>query len=85
MEYRRFLAFNVAGGVGWVCSMVLLGFILTPVLNPLLRPLLGDGFKVEKYIEVVIILVVFVSIAPGLYVWAKHKLFKRKSPTTTIV
>src|SRR5439155_12192204 len=28
MNYRRFMAYNVAGGVGWVCSMVLLGVAL---------------------------------------------------------
>ena len=26
MEYRRFLFFNVFGGIGWVCSMVLIGY-----------------------------------------------------------
>jgi membrane-associated protein len=83
MNYRRFMLYNLAGGVGWVCSMILVGLILTPILNPALRPLLGDEFKVEKHIEKVIILVVLVSIAPGVLAWAKHKLVKRKPVTTT--
>jgi len=83
MNYRRFMAYNLAGGVGWVGSMVLLGFVLTPLLNPALRPLLGDGFKVERHIEKVIVLVVLVSVAPAVLAWAKHKLFKRKSITSS--
>lgn len=82
MEYRRFVLFNIGGGIGWVCSMVLLGYILTPVLNPALRPLLGDEFKVEKHIEKVIIVVVLLSIAPGIVAWARHKLFKRANSST---
>ena len=84
MEYRRFVLFNIAGGIGWVCSMIMLGFILTPVLNPLLQPLLGAQFRVEKYIEVVIIVVVLVSISPGVFAWARHKLIKRKSTTNLV-
>ena len=84
MEYRRFVLFNIAGGIGWVCSMIMLGFILTPVLNPLLQPLLGAQFRVEKYIEVVIIVVVLVSISPGVFAWARHRLLKRKSTTNLV-
>jgi len=84
MKYRRFVLFNIAGGIGWVCSMIMLGFILTPVLNPLLQPLLGAQFRVEKYIEVVIIVVVLVSISPGVFAWARHKLVKRKSTTNLV-
>ena len=28
MEYRRFLSFNVFGGIGWVLSMTMLGYLL---------------------------------------------------------
>ena len=46
--------------------------------------LLGEQFKVEKYIEVVIIVVVLVSISPGIYAWTRHRLLKRKSTTTNL-
>lgn len=78
MEYRRFLLFNVCGGVGWVGSMVLIGYGLTPVLDPLLKPLFGDGVKVQDHIEKVIIIVVFLSISPGIAAWLHAKL--RGSP-----
>jgi membrane-associated protein len=36
MDYRRFLFFNVFGGVGWVFSMVLVGFYLSSLIYPAL-------------------------------------------------
>ncbi len=79
MEYRRFLTFNVFGGVGWVCSMILLGFILPTVLDPLLQPVFGGDFQVQKHIEKVIVIVVLLSISPGIVAWLRHKLAKRKA------
>jgi membrane-associated protein len=61
MNYKRFLSFNVIGGIAWVTSMILLGYILTPTLDPMLKPLFGENFKVQKNIEVVIVLVVLLS------------------------
>jgi membrane-associated protein len=54
MEYRRFVAFNVVGGFGWVLSMTLTGYYL------------GHFAWVRKNIEIVIIIVVFLSILPGI-------------------
>lgn len=79
MQYARFLFFNVFGGVGWVCSMILLGFALPQVLNPALSELVGHEVKVQDHIEKVIIIVVLLSISPGLWAWARSRL--RKKPT----
>jgi len=76
MNYRRFVFFNVFGGIGWVTSMILLGYALTPVLDPMLKPLFGDHFKVQDHVEKVIILVVLLSISPGLVAWARSKFGK---------
>jgi membrane-associated protein len=76
MEYRQFLFFNVFGGIGWVCSMILLGYALTPVLDPLLKPIFGEDTRVQDHVEKVIIIVVFLSISPGLYHWMKSKFFR---------
>jgi membrane-associated protein len=83
MQYRRFLTFNVFGGVGWVCSMLLIGYFLPPVLDPLLRPIFGPDFQVQRHIEKVIVVVVLISIAPGIVAWLKHKFFKRKVDATS--
>lgn len=77
MEYRRFVFFNVIGGVSWVCSMILLGYSLTPVLNPLLKPIFGADFEIIKHVEKVIIVVVLLSVSPGIYHWLKMKLASR--------
>jgi membrane-associated protein len=76
MNYRRFLSFNVFGGVGWVASMILLGYALTPFLDPLLKPVFGDGFHMQDHVEKVIVIVVLLSISPGIFAWARTKLRK---------
>jgi membrane-associated protein len=74
MKYRNFLFFNVFGGIGWVCSMVLLGYFLTTAVDqPLGRLLQKPDFSVRDHIEKVIIIVVFLSISPGLYAWFRSK------------
>jgi membrane-associated protein len=79
MDYKRFLFFNVFGGIGWVFSMILLGYYLTRFINPLFAPVFGEGFDVKDHIEKVIVLVVFLSISPALFMWLKGKL-KKKAP-----
>ena len=69
MEYRRFLSFNVIGGVAWVVSMTLIGYFL------------GQFAWVRKNIEIVIILVVFASILPGIIAFALEWMKKRKEAT----
>ena len=67
MEYRRFVSFNVFGGLLWVLSMTLIGYYL------------GQFAWVRKNIEIVIILVVFLSILPGLIAFAREWLKKRRA------
>ena len=69
MEYRKFLFFNIFGGIGWVMSMILIGYYLPTVINPALRPIFGDGFQVQDHIEKVVILVVLLSISLGIFLW----------------
>jgi membrane-associated protein len=74
MEYRSFLFYNVFGGVGWVTSMLLIGYFLPTAINPVLQPLFGRDFDVQDHIEKVIIVVVLLSISPGVVVWLRSKL-----------
>jgi membrane-associated protein len=74
MSYARFLFFNIFGGIGWVFSMVLVGYFLPSVINPAMRPIFGTAFDIRDHIEKVIIVVVFLSISPGLVLWLKTKL-----------
>jgi membrane-associated protein len=71
MRYATFLSFNVVGGFLWVWSMVLVGYFLKPVLLSFF-----PTFDLEKNIEKVVLVVIFVSLLPGIYhIWAE----KRKS------
>ncbi len=67
MEYRRFVSFNVIGGFGWVVSMTMIGYYL------------GQFAWVKKNIEIVIVIVVFLSILPGLIAAAREWLKKRRT------
>jgi membrane-associated protein len=55
MSYRRFLSFNIFGGIGWVVSMTLAGYYL------------GRFPVVQKNFEKVVIAIVLVSIAPVIF------------------
>ena len=90
MDYRKFVTYNVVGGIGWVVSMILIGYALTPVLEPALQQVFGADFKVIKHVEKVILLVVFLSVVPILYAGGKNWLAKRRAarlgaPTPVVV
>jgi membrane-associated protein len=62
MEYRSFLAFNVIGGLLWVWSMLFIGYFLG-------RWVPG----IDKHIESVILVVIFLSILPGIISWWRER------------
>jgi membrane-associated protein len=53
MQYRRFLFYNVAGGVGWVTSMTWAGYLLGRAIP-----------NIADYAHVVAIVVIVVSVIP---------------------
>lgn len=74
MRYRDFASFNVIGGASWVLSMTLIGFGL------------GNTFpELGKHIEKVIIVIVLLSISPGIYAWIKAKRGNKGDPTAPAV
>jgi len=75
MSYRRFVSYNVFGGIGWVLSMVLFGYFLPSAINPPMQWLFNrPDFLVQDHVEKVVILVVLVSISPGVFAWLRTKL-----------
>lgn len=67
MKYSKFLFYDVIGGVSWVLSMTLTGYFL------------GQLFPgVVKRLELVIIIVVFISLLPAIIKFISHKLKKKK-------
>jgi membrane-associated protein len=71
MDYRRFLSFNVFGGIGWVMSMTLLGFTLGKVYPP-----------ITKQIDKLIIVIILVSLMPGAISWLVNR--KKTPPSPTV-
>jgi membrane-associated protein len=62
MRYRRFAEFNVVGGAAWVLSMTLLGFGL------------GNSIpSLDRHIEKVIVVVVLLSLMPGIVEYLKAR------------
>lgn len=66
MTYRRFALYNVIGAVGWVSSMTLLGSFLGTLFP-----------SIPKRIELVIIVVVFLSILPAIIAFLRVHVSKR--------
>ena len=62
MEYRRFLVYNVLGGIGWVTSMTWAGYLLGQVIP-----------DIGRYIHVVIVVVVILSFIPIALEWWKAR------------
>ena len=62
MKYRTFIAYNVFGGIFWVWSMLFTGYFLG-------RWIPG----IDKHIEKIIILVIFLSILPGIIAWLRER------------
>ncbi len=62
MRYRSFLAYNVVGGVLWVWSMLFTGYFLG-------RWVPG----IDQHIEKVILVVIFLSILPGIIAWLRER------------
>jgi membrane-associated protein len=66
MRYSRFLSFDIFGGIGWVCSMTVLGYFLGAV------PIVRRNF--EKFV----LLIIFISLLP-IISHAVRARFPRKS------
>jgi len=62
MRYASFLAYNVVGGVLWIWSMLITGYVLAKTVP-----------GVAEHVEKVILLVVFLSILPGIIAWWRNR------------
>jgi membrane-associated protein len=62
MTYRRFVFYDIFGGVFWVWSMVLIGYFLGSAIP-----------DAGRHLEIVIAAVVFLSILPGIIGWLRHR------------
>lgn len=67
MSYKRFLTFNIFGGIGWVFLLTMLGYLL------------GGHPVIQKYFDKVILVIIGVSLLP--VVIEAYKGWRRSSST----
>jgi membrane-associated protein len=63
MEYRRFISYNVIGGIGWVCCMVMGGYFLGQMIP-----------NIHKHIDKVIVIVIVLSLLPAIIKFVREKM-----------
>jgi membrane-associated protein len=68
MNYKRFVSFNVVGGIAWTLSMTMLGYVLGRVYPP-----------ITKQIDKVVIVIIAVSLIPAAIGWLSNRK-KAKDP-----
>ena len=73
MPYRRFVFFNVFGGLLWVTSMILAGYFLGSLLKS------KFGVDLDEHIEWVVIIVVALSLMPPVIEYLKSRREKRRN------
>ena len=62
MPYKTFVTYSVLGGTLWIWSMLFVGYFLGRMVP-----------GIDKHIEKVIIVVIFLSILPGIIGWLKER------------
>jgi len=67
MEYRRFLTYNMAGGMGWVVSMTWTGYLLGSLIP-----------NISQYLHVVVVIVIALSCLPIVFEFQRAR--RRPSP-----
>jgi membrane-associated protein len=69
MNYLRFAIYNVTGALLWVFGMLLSGYYLGRIF----------GDKINNYIHILILGVIFVSVMPLVIKWMRNKFGKKSN------
>jgi membrane-associated protein len=69
MPYRQFVVISVLGTILWVWSMLFIGYFLGTAIPGL-----------DRHIEILVLVVVFISILPGIISWYRER---RKTAVVT--
>lgn len=67
MKYFRFLTYNIAGGVSWICIFLLAGYFF------------GGIPVVKRNFTLVIIAIIIISVLPGVFEYWRQKRIALKS------
>ncbi len=69
MNFFKFWAYNIVGGVAWVMSMTLAGYILGSIVP-----------DIESRIHIVVAVVIGLSLLPPAYAWFKSYMGRASKP-----
>jgi membrane-associated protein len=72
MDHKRYTFYNVVGGLLWIWSMILTGYFLGRYIP-----------GIDKHIEKVIIIVIALSLMPGVIAWFKARRQAKNAGTNT--
>lgn len=61
MDYRKFIVFNVVGGIAWIAIFLSLGYFF------------GNLPVVKKYFTLVIVAIIIISLLPPTWEFLKHR------------
>ncbi len=73
MKFRQFITFNIIGAVIWIWSMVGIGYFLGSYIP-----------GIDQHIEIVIAIVIFISILPGLISGYRARRAKRYANSAVV-
>ena len=73
MRFRQFMIYNVIGAFAWVWSMLAIGFFLGAYIP-----------GIDQHIELVVVIVVFISLLPGLIGGYRARRAKRYSVSPAV-
>lgn len=62
MDYAKFFVYNVVGGVLWVSIFIFAGYFF------------GNIPIVKENLSVVVIVIIFISVMPGVFEFVRHKM-----------
>jgi membrane-associated protein len=62
MDLRRYTAFNIVGGLAWIWGMLFTGYFLGRYIP-----------GIDRHVESVILVVIALSLMPGLIAWLKTR------------
>jgi membrane-associated protein len=69
MDYRRFMLYNLVGSVLWVWGLTLLGYFLGRAIP-----------NIDRYVHIIIVVVVVLSLLPGVVKFVQHRRAPRPDP-----
>ena len=73
MGFRQFTTFNIIGAFAWIWSMLGIGYFLGNYIP-----------GIDEHIEIVVVIVIFISILPGLIGGYRARRAKRYSPSPAV-